>query len=100
MTRTRDAVVFPALAAVAAGLSYYAYGLATAETRMKATCAAIAPGMTLADLKRIAADHGLMTPRAQDGVMYLAETRSYGRHACKVTMEKGLVKQSEHNYAD
>lgn len=32
--------------------------------------------------------------------MYLAETRSFGRHACKVLMEKGAVKQAEHNYTD
>ena len=82
------------------GIAYWAYGYATAEDRMKATCAAIKPGMSFAELKEFALSHGLLTPKRDSGVMYLGEGRSFGRHACKVLLEQGVVKQSEHNYAD
>ena len=82
------------------GLSYWIYGYATAEERLKATCAAIKPGMSFAELKEFAPRHGLLSPKRDSGLMYLAEGRSFGRHACKVILEQGIVKHSEHNYAD
>ena len=81
-------------------LGYWIYGLATAQERMESTCAAIKPGMSFDALKEFANRHGLLTPARQNGIMYLAETRSFGRHACKVTLENGVVSRSEHNYAD
>ena len=82
------------------GLAYSVYGYMTAEERMKVTCASIKPGMSFADLKEFAQRHGLLSPKRDSGLMYLAESRSFGRHACKVILEQGIVKHSEHNYAD
>ncbi len=67
---------------------------------MEATCAAIKPGMSFGELKDFAARHGLLAPRRETGITYLAEGRSFGRHTCKVLLEQGIVKRSEHNYAD
>jgi hypothetical protein len=83
-----------------AGVAYWVYGYATAEERMKATCAAIKPGMSFTELKEFARQRGLLSPNRDSGLMYLAEGRSFGRHACKVTLEQGIVTHSEHNYAD
>lgn len=82
------------------GIVYQIYGYATGKDRMKATCAAIKPGMTVSELKEFAHSHGLHSPKRDSGLMYLAEARSFGRYACKVLLETGVVKQSEHNYAD
>jgi len=100
MTRAKRVVRISIVLMVIVGLAYWIYGLATAEQRMKATCATIKPGMPFAELKEFAQRHGLLTPGRDDGLMYLAETRSFGRHACKVLLERGVVKHSEHNYAD
>lgn len=81
-------------------MAYWVYGSVTAEARMKATCAAINPGMSFDELKEFALSRGLLAPKRDRGVMYLAEGRSFGRHACKVLLEQGVVKASEYNYAD
>ena len=100
MTRNSRTVMISIALALAVGLAYWIYGFATAEERMKATCAAIKPGMSFAELTEFARRHGLLSPKRDSGLMYLAEGRSLGRHACKVILEKGVVKHSEHNYAD
>ena len=99
-SRIRRVAYLSIALAVVGGLGYWIYGARTAEARMKATCAAIKPGMSFDELKRFAARHGLLAPRSETGTAYLAEGRSFGRHACKVTVEQGIVKHSEYNYAD
>ena len=76
------------------------YGYIGAEERVRAICASIKPGMTFADLVEFANRHNMLTPRREAPVMYLADRRSFGRHACKVTLEQGRVVRSEQNYTD
>jgi hypothetical protein len=98
--RTGRTVMISIALILVAGLAYWVYGYATAEQRMKATCAAIKPGMSFTELKEFARQRGLLSPQRDSGLMYLAEVRSFGRHACKVLLEQGIVKHAEHNYAD
>jgi hypothetical protein len=58
--------------------------------------------MSVADLLTLAEDKGL-GPRRLDAatkLAYLAETRSFGRHACRVELDHGVVKSATYNYAD
>ena len=100
MSRTGRTVMISIALNLIVALAYWGYGYATAEERMKATCAAIIPGMSFAELKEFARHHDLLSPKRDSGLMYLAEGGSTGRHACKVILEQGIVKHSEHNYAD
>lgn len=86
-------------------VAYYAYSATTAKERMTAVCNQIKPGMTSIDLLALAEENGLgPRPRKVLGVekklVYLAEIRTFGRHACKVELEAGFVKRSTYNYAD
>jgi hypothetical protein len=87
-------------AAAAAVLAYGLYAFGGAESRMKALCPEIAPGTSFVALQEFAARHGLTPPRVQSGGTFLAETRSFGRWACLVTLEDGVVKKSEYDFAD
>jgi hypothetical protein len=98
--KTRQKIAVSIAAIIVAGIGYQVYGHLTADERMQETCAAIKPGMSFAQLKEFAADHSLRPPPSDSGLMYLADRRSFGRHACKLLLEHGVVKQSEHNYAD
>ncbi len=82
------------------GTAYYYYAMSTGEKRMTAVCSQIQPGMDLAQLTSVADEHGLTRPSKDSGVMYLAEARTYGRFACKIAFDAGIVKSSEYNYAD
>lgn len=95
---TRLAVVL----AIVAGLAYWMRAHDTAEERMRATCATIRPGMTVTELQAFAARHGLLAPSRDGGLalVYLAEKKTFGRHACKVILRQGVVTQSDYNYAD
>jgi hypothetical protein len=87
-------------ATTAAALVYGLYAFGGAESRMKALCPEIAPGMSFAALQEFATRNGLTPPRVQSGGTFLAETRSFGRWACLVTLEDGVVKTSEYNFSD
>ena len=80
--------------------AYTAYSIATGDARMRETCAGINPGMSFADLRRYSEDHGLRPPSREVRLMYIPETRSFGRYACKVTLDAGRVTSSEMNFAD
>jgi len=82
------------------GIAYFYIALSTGEKRMTEVCSQIKPGMNLAQLKGFAEEHGLKAPHGNSGISYLAESRTYGRYACKVVLDAGIVKSSEYNYAD
>ena len=82
------------------GIAYFYYAMSTGEKRMTEVCGQIKPGMSLAQLKGHAEEHGLKAPSADSGVTYLAESRTYGRFACKVVLDSGIVKNSENQAAD
>lgn len=82
------------------GIAFFYNALATGEQRMTEVCAQIEPGMSLAQLRDFAADHGLSQPGMDAGVAYLGEGKTYGRFACKVELEAGVVKSSAYSHAD
>lgn len=83
-----------------AGFGYFFYLSSTAEQRVKSLCTQVQPGMTLIDLQSFTERHGLGPGKAHEDLNYLVETRSFGRHGCKVLVKNGLVQRSEYSYAD
>lgn len=82
-------------------ISYYVYGFSTAEGRVKETCNQIQPGMSFAELNAFSAERGLAPrPRIESGINFLVESRTFGRYGCKVLLERGVVKETEFNFAD
>jgi hypothetical protein len=83
-------------------VAYFAYSLATGKERMTNLCQQITPGMTVDRLLMLAEANGLGPRRLDAGtrLAYLAETRSFGRHACRVELDHGVVKNATYNYAD
>lgn len=79
---------------------FFTYFNATGEERMKAVCSQIAPGTTRAQLNTFVRDYGLNGSIVDAGTGFLGDPKSYGRHTCKVTMQAGVVKTAEYNFAD
>ena len=82
--------------------AYIAFSIATGEDRLTEVCSQMKPGMTTEQLMNLAKERGL-GPRNLDSGMkltYLAEARSFGRHACKVELDAGIVRSATYNYAD
>ncbi|MFZ4539228.1 hypothetical protein [Propionivibrio sp.] len=83
-------------------VAYFAYSMATGEERMTDVCNQIKPGMTTDQLLKLAEENGLGPRKLNVGtkLAYLAEVRSFGRHACRVELDAGIVKSATYNYAD
>ncbi len=83
-------------------VAYFGYSMATGKDRMTEVCRQIKPGMTTEQLMKLAEERGLGPRNLNPGrrLAYLAEARSFGRHACKIELEAGIVKSSIYNYAD
>jgi hypothetical protein len=83
-------------------IAYFVYSLATGQERMTDVCNQIKPGMTIDQLLTLAEYNGLGPRRlnAETKLAYLAESRSFGRHACRVEFDGGVVKSSTYNFAD
>jgi hypothetical protein len=88
--------------ALLAWTAWFAWSLATGAERVGALCAQIRPGMTVGELTAFAEAHGLGPRRltAETRLAYLAESRSFGRHACRVELERGVVAKADYNFAD
>lgn len=72
----------------------------TAERRVSGVCAAIAPGMPLDALRRLAKEKGLGLGAPAEGRNLLAEKKTLGRHGCDVFVEGGVVRSSSYFFAD
>lgn len=83
-------------------LAYFIYSMATGKERMTELCRQISPGTGVEQLMRFAERHGLQPRRlkAETRLAYLAETRTMGRHACRVELDGGKVKEASYNFAD
>ena len=81
-------------------LIFFYYFISTGEERMRQTCALIEPGMSFDAVSEFAKERNLTTPDRGNQVTFLAERRNLGRHACKVTVDAGVVSQSEYSHAD
>lgn len=79
---------------------FFSYFNLTGEDRMRAICSQVKPGMTAAQLNQFVLDNRLNGSGTDKDVSFLGDSRSYGRHTCKVTMEAGAVKAAEYNFAD
>lgn len=75
---------------------FFTYFSATGEDRMTQLCRKITPGMTATQLQEFAQENRLTNPTPNAGVTVLDNTRSYGRHACRVTLEAGVVQGAEY----
>ena len=83
-------------------IGYFYYSLGTGKERMTEICSQMSPGMSVEQLVLLARkyDLGPSMPRPDAKVSYLAEVRSFGRHACRVELENGVVKSATYNFAD
>lgn len=83
-------------------VAYSGYSQLTGKERMTEICKQIEPGMTAEQLAGFAKEHGLGSGRPHTGtkLLYLAEARSFGRHACRVELDAGIVKSVTYNFAD
>ena len=81
---------------------YFYYSLATGEERVTALCNQITPGMSRDELIRLAKQQGLgpSMPGPDAKLAYLAELRSFGRHACRVELDSSVVKAASYSFAD
>ena len=79
---------------------FFSYFNLTGEDRMRAVCKEVKPGMTQAQLNQFVLDNRLNGSAGDRGVSFLGDSRSYGRHTCKVTMEAGTVKAAQYSFAD
>lgn len=79
---------------------FFSYFNLTGEDRMRAVCGEVKPGMTRAQVNQFALDKRLDGSAADRGVSFLGDSRSYGRHSCKVTMEADTVKAAQYSFAD
>jgi hypothetical protein len=79
---------------------FFSYFNLTGEDRMRAVCKEVKPGMTKAQMNQFVLDKRLNGSVEDRGASVLGDSRSYGRHACKVTMEAGAVKAAEYSLAD
>ena len=81
---------------------YFYYSLTTGEERVSAVCAQMRRGMPVIELTALAKRHGLGpgAPKQDTKLIYLTELRSFGRHACRVELENGVVTSATYNFAD
>jgi hypothetical protein len=83
-------------------VAYFMYSMATGKARMTEVCSLMKPGMSVGQLSKLAEEHGLGPRRLNAGttLAYLAESRTMGRHACRVELQNGVVKSATYNFAD
>lgn len=83
-------------------IAYFMYSMATGKERMTGVCSQISPGMTIDQLLKLAEDNGLGPRRfnTDTKLAYLAESRSFGRHACRIELNGGIVISATYNFAD
>ena len=86
--------------AILSGISYCTNNFVTAESRVRALCDEIQPGITVAELSEFASEHGLSPHIKDSGISFTVETKTYGRYGCKLTTESGIVKSAEYNFSD
>lgn len=83
-------------------IGYFYYSLTTGEERVSALFNQMKPGMPVIELTTLAKRHGLGpgTPKPEAKLIFLAETRSFGRHSCRVKLENGVVTSATYYLAD
>jgi hypothetical protein len=81
------------------GIGFFYYFSATGEDRMRAVCGEVKPGMTTAQLVSFARERNFRPP-ANEGVTFFADSRSYGRHSCRIDLQAGVVQSATYSYAD
>lgn len=104
--------IIPAMTPLAKGLGllfgapvvlaaiFFTYFNVTGEDRIKSVCRQVTPGMSAAKLKDFIDEWKFSAAVPESGVVLLAEPKSYGRHACKVTLVAGAVKSAGYAFAD
>ena len=85
---------------IVGSISYCSYSFGSAESRMRQTCGEISLGMSVAALSAFAKEHGLNLPRQESGVIFMVESKTFGRWGCRVVLEKGVVQSAEYSFAD
>ena len=86
---------------VVGAIAYSLYSISTGGERVAERCAEIKPGMTLPQLQEFAKKQDFSpVPAKTTGHIWLAETRSYGRFTCRVTLKDGVVVEAIFSHQD
>lgn len=81
-------------------VGFFYYFHATGEERMRSLCDQVKTGMTYRQLRVFAEENNLRSPIKESGTSFLGESRSYGRHSCRVELENGAVKSAGYRFSD
>ncbi len=100
MLTPRQATITAFGVLIVGSLTYFGYGFATAEQRVRALCAEINPGMSIESLRAFAASNELKYPSQDSGAHYLVKSRTFGRYGCRVDTEREVVKRAAFSFAD
>lgn len=79
---------------------FVTYFNSTGEDRMRNVCSKVKVGMSKAQVNDLMTEWRLDGKLVDSGVAVLGETRSYGRHTCKVTLANGVVSAAAYQFAD
>jgi hypothetical protein len=100
MGRFRKSIVTIFGIVILSGISHCTYNFVSAESRVRAVCEQIRPGMAVDQLREFVAAQGFFPEPKESGVSYVAETRTYGRFGCEVVAEAGYVRKATYYFAD
>ena len=100
MSKFRKTISMLFVIAMLSGIAYCTNNFVTAESRVRALCDEIQPGISVAELRKFASEHGLSSHIKESGISFMVETKTYGRYGCIITTESGIVKKAEYNFAD
>lgn len=89
-----------AVAIVLGLIGHSMFGALSARERVTALCAKIHAGMPLAELGTFARDNGLGLSAPGEGLNYLPDKASMGRHLCSVRVKAGRVESSGYMFLD
>jgi hypothetical protein len=83
--------------AILAGLGYCTYRYAAVEDRVRAACSEVLPGMTLAEVKALAAAKALDATAIYKDLSYVVAPETLGDDfRCTVSWQAGVVASSKY----
>ena len=85
------------LAAVLTMIGTFGYSTAmtaTAEKRVPKVCAALAPGMSTADVIKFAESHGMYKPFYGSTLYFMGEKATSNNYGCRLEFKHGILQSS------
>jgi hypothetical protein len=77
---------------------YYFNLYATAEKRVSQACLEFLPGSSVSEATQVATSHGMNAPRPGASIAYVVESKTFGRHGCKLVFTDGVLASSTYDF--